>query len=113
MIITEDLWDFEHRARRALHQAAKITALRVQNIEVEVVEKENSIYVFFVLVDWPSNLDIPPQMEGKIPPEATLSLAEAVSNLAQNISSGGFEVPVKRVGVRILFLVFLVKALKN
>ena len=86
MNIADDMWDFEHRVRRSLHHAAKITAIRVQNIEVEVIESENSIYVFFVLVDWPSNLDIPPQMQDRIPAESTLSLAEALSNLAQNIS---------------------------
>jgi len=99
MIITDDLWDFEFRARRALHQAAKVTPIRVQNIEVEVVESEKSIYVFFVLVDWPSQLDFPPGHIEKIPDEAKLPLVDAIANLQQNISSGSFEVLVKRINV--------------
>jgi len=92
LVVEQNFRDFEWRMRRALHLAADVTAIRVQNIEVDIQADESAMYVTFSIVDWPQNLN--PSDRDDLPIQSTLPLSEALTKLQGRISSDAFSVEI-------------------
>ena len=84
------------QARLSLAAAAKVTPIRIQNIELFEEPEEPALYVLFTIVDFLTGID--GVDEGSLADEVTLPLSEAVSNMKSVIKSGQLKIELPLIG---------------
>ena len=84
------------QARLSLAAAAKVTPIRIQNIELFEEPEEPALYVLFTIVDFLTGID--GVDEGSLADEVTRPLSEAVSNMKSVIKSGQLKIELPLIG---------------
>ena len=91
-IISQGLKKARDQVRLSLQQAAQITPIRVQNIELTENPEEKALYIVFTILDFPLE-SIPPEVNvSSLPPEVTILLPGAVNNLKSVVESGNLKI---------------------
>ena len=91
-IISQGLKKARDQVRLSLQQAAQITPIRVQNIELTERPDEKALYIIFTILDFPIE-SIPPEVNvSSLPPEVTILLPGAVNNLKSVVSAGNLKI---------------------
>ena len=91
-IISQGLKKARDQVRLSLQQAAQITPIRVQNIELTENPEEKALYIVFTILDFPLE-SIPPEVNvSTLPPEVTILLPGAVNNLKSVVESGNLKI---------------------
>lgn len=94
-IVDSRLKIVQNNVRGAVMRAAKVSALRVQNIELYEQEEDACIYILFTLVDFPRESIIGVDVS-TLPPEVTIALPAAVANLQKVIENGTLKIELPR-----------------
>ena len=91
-IISQGLKKARDQVRLSLQQAAQITPIRVQNIELTENPEEKALYIVFTILDFPLE-SIPPEVNvSSLPPEVTILLPGAVNNLKSVVEAGNLKI---------------------
>ena len=100
-IVDSNLKSVQDRIRSAIMNAAKVTPLRVQNIQVYEEPENMLLYIVFTLVDFPRE-HISGVNVSTLPPEVTLALPSVVENLQTVIQNNELKIELpKKDGVRL------------
>ena len=78
------------QARLALSEAAGITRIRVQNIEMYEEPADKALYVIFTMVEFPEG--VPIVNVTNLPDPVKLPLPKALENLEARINAGNFKI---------------------
>ena len=91
-IISQGLKKARDQVRLSIQQAAQITPIRVQNIELTERPDEKALYIIFTILDFPI-ASIPPEVNvSSLPQEVTILLPAAVELLKSVVSAGNLKI---------------------
>merc|ERR1719270_1858197 len=90
-IISQGLKKARDQVRLSVQQAAKITPIRVQNIEMVERPDEKALYIIFTIIDFPRE-SIPGVNVSTLPEEVTIVAAAAVDNLKKVVQAGNLKI---------------------
>ena len=91
-IISQGLKKARDQVRLAVQQAAKVTPIRVQNIELTEMPTEKALYIIFTLIDFPLE-SIPPEVNiSSLPQEVTIALPAATDILKSVVQAGNLKI---------------------
>jgi len=91
-IISQGLKKARDQVRLSVQQAAKVTPIRVQNIELTEMPTEKALYIIFTLIDFPLE-SIPPEVNiSSLPQEVTIALPAATDILKSVVQAGNLKI---------------------
>ena len=93
--ITNGLKKARDQVRNSIKEAAKVTPLRVQNIEIIEKAEEKAMYIIFTLVDFPRESIIGVNVTD-LPEEVTIALPAAEKNLQEVLSAGNLKIELPK-----------------